>query len=446
MPSWTKDEDAMCMSEMPIAEIAAQLGRSVDSVRNRRYILRDGVKPSPTKSPSRNLNFPETIIDSTDNFINIVCASERMLSLDDVIRKFNIDLDLWEVERYRAKTSEGYRKDRRVEWHVEEGTVIEGHVNDSGKMLVVPLYHIEVRLKKKIRETKGKDFIEALIEDAKSFMPKYVSPQYPPRHEDGCMLEIGMPDIHFGRLCWAEESGINYDIKIAEKVVDEVLGKLLNYAKPHEIDKILLPLGNDFFNSDTISNTTTRGTPQQEDVRWQKTFRAGVQLAIKMIDQCTSIAPTDVLIIPGNHDNQRSFYLGEALSLWYSHNSSVTILNSAKTRKYYPYGKNLIGFAHGSDEKLAKLPIVMAIEVPDLWANSVYREWHTGHLHRKKEMTTNVEEENGVVVRILRSLVPADAWTFNQGFVASLKAGEAFLWHPTDGLIAQFTATPTYEE
>jgi hypothetical protein len=112
-------------------------------------------------------------------------------------------------------------------------------------------------------------------------------------------------------------------------------------------------------------------------------------------------------------------------------------------RKYYNFGSNLIGFAHGADEKLDKLPLIMAMEQPELWAKTKNREWHTGDRHHKKDiMYTASDEGGGMVVRILRSLASADAWTFNKGYVGALRAGESFLWHPQDGLIAQFTATP----
>jgi hypothetical protein len=160
-----------------------------------------------------------------------------------------------------------------------------------------------------------------------------------------------------------------------------------------------------------------------------------------MIDACAAIAPVDILIISGNHDQQRSFYLGEVLSAWYANNDSVEIDNGAAPRKYYKFGNSLIGFAHGYSEKVQNLPLIMALEAPDMWAKTNYREWHTGDKHHKEDMVFRANESNGVLVRILRSLAPDDAWTFGKGF-KSLKAAEAFLWHKQNGLLAQFTAKP----
>lgn len=383
----------------------------------------------------------ENSYEQGDNFINIICASPRMLSKEDVLKQFNVDADIWEVERYKVKTSEGYRKDRSVEWHVKEGSVVSGDVSDSGKMLVVPLYHIEVRLVRKTDEIRVRSVISDMIEDAKNYAPKYPKIIYPKL--DGNMLyEIDMPDIHFGRLTWREESGEDYDIKIAKEIVNRTLDKLLSYAKLFPIKKILFPLGNDFFNVNSKSNTTVNGTPQQEDTRWQKTFRLGRELAVSMIEKCAQVAPVDVMIIKGNHDEEKMFYMGDGIWCWFNNNPNVHIDNGAKSRKYYLYGKNLIGFTHGDNEKLDKLPSIMPTEVPDLWAKSTYREWHLGHKHKKYE----TQEENGVVIRLLRSLVPIDAWTYDTGFVGTQRAAESFVWDAKRGLIAQFTASPEKRE
>lgn len=376
------------------------------------------------------------------DFINVVCASKRILSQEDIIKQFNIDLSVWEVERFKVKTSEGYRKDRQVSWHVENGNVTKGDVEDTGKMLVVPLYHVEVRLVKKKKEVIAKNAIAIMMEDIKSFAPHYPIINYQ-KYNDGCLYEIDMFDVHFGRLTWEEESGESYDVKLAKNIITSTLHKLLSHAQNEKISKIVFPVGNDFFNVDSKFNTTTAGTPQQEDTRWQKTFRLGRKMMVEMIDSCSAIAPVDVVVVPGNHDEQRSFYLGEALECWYNNNPNVNINNDAKKRKYYKFGKNLIGYTHGSDEKLDRLPLLMANEQPELWAQTKFREWHTGDKHNRKDISyISTNENNGMVVRILRSLASADAWTFNKGYIGALRASESFLWHPEDGLIAQFTATP----
>jgi hypothetical protein len=165
-------------------------------------------------------------------------------------------------------------------------------------------------------------------------------------------------------------------------------------------------------------------------------------MLVRIIDNLSTLAPVDVLIIPGNHDEERIFYLGDALECWYNKSKNVTVDNRPIKRKYYPFGKCLLGLTHGYHEKTESLGALMPCEVPELWAKSVYREFHLGHKHHKVDITTN-ELPNGVVVRALRSLATPSVWEFDKGFVGALQSAEAFLWDKNRGIIAQFTATAT---
>lgn len=196
--------------------------------------------------------------------------------------------------------------------------------------------------------------------------------------ERGMLLEVDFPDLHFGKLTWEEESGENYDIKIAAETVESAVEALMGYAAGHRIERILLPLGNDFFNVDNKDNTTVHGTPQQEDTRWQKTFRTGRRLAVQIIEGLAEAAPVDVLIIPGNHDETRMFYLGDVLDVKYEGSARVRVDNHAMKRKYYVFGRTLLGLTHGYHEKYEKLSFIMATERAEDWARTQHREWHLG--------------------------------------------------------------------
>lgn len=370
------------------------------------------------------------------DFINVIVSSPRILTEEDLISQFQIDTTKWKIESLKVKTSEGYRKDRVVEWHTHGGKT-EGDSVDSGKMLVVPLFHIQAKFVRKTEEIRANLVIQDLLDDVRKKAPAYPEIKYKLPYDEGMLYEIDIPDIHFGRLTWEAESGDDYDIKLAYDSVHKVLDELLTWVKNVPVSGILLPIGNDFFNVNSKDNTTVHGTPQQEDTRWQKTFTKGRRLAQEMIDKCASVAPVDVLMLPGNHDEEKTFYLGEVLDASYSKNPNVKVDNSPKTRKYRLHGTNLIGFAHGYDEKLYKLPALMAVDEPQLWGKSKYREFHTGDKHHKFDTA-----EDFITVRILRSLAAKDAWTFRNGFVGSIRAAESFLWNPTKGVVAQYTAQP----
>jgi len=380
-------------------------------------------------------------IEYGDGYIKVVTASKRIRSVEDAIREFGIDMNEWEVKPpVKIRTYEGYRKDRSVKWEVKNGKVTSGNVNDTGKMLVVPLYGVEVMFVRKTQEIQTKNIVAELVKDARKHSPKYKKFKYP-KLKDGMLYEIEMPDLQLGRLVMAEEAGLDSSpdqyVKVAERAVEQLIAD----AKGFPISRILLPVGNDFYDSNTAANMTAHGTPQRDDVRWQRTYRLGRKLMVGIIERLSAIAPVDVLTIPGNHDEERIFYLGDALELFYSKNPNVTVDNSARKRKYYTFEKCLLGLTHGYFEKLDSLAALMPYEAPKEWSQSVYREFHLGDKHHKKDMQTRTEEmPNGVVIRLLRSLAPPSVWEFDKGFVGSLKAVEGLLWHPEKGVKAQFTA------
>ena len=370
------------------------------------------------------------------DYIRVVTTSERIRSVEDAIREFKIDTNEWEVEPpIRIKTHEGYRKDRKSSWHVVNGKTISGDVEDTGNLLLVTLYGVDIKFKRKTEEIRATNVVRDMILDAKKYSIKVPKISYP-KLKDGVLLELAIFDAHFGRLCWGEESGADFDVHIAEKLLKQTLMELLDYSRNFNVSKILIPFGGDYFNSNSKSNSTVLGTVQQEDTRYSKTFRLGRQLAIDIIDRCFQVAPVDVVLVKGNHDEERLFYLGDSLECWYHNNKNVNIDNSPKSRKYYPFGNTLLGFTHGDDVKLEKLPFLMALETSDLWNKSKFREIHTGDKHHR--LTLN---ENGVVVRIIGSIVAPDQWTHNKGFIGSIRATESFIFHPQKGLIAQFTSS-----
>lgn len=362
----------------------------------------------------------------------------RITTLDELIDYCQIDLGVWEIERWICNKWEVGRKEKQVDMTWEDG-LASGSVYDTGKVFVEPLFQVKVWLRKKIEEIRATNNIKDQIEEAKKFAPKYPRISYK-KLDNGLLYEIGMPDLHFGRLTWDEESGENFDVKIAKEVANDVVDRLLSYTRNFPVSKILLPFGNDFFNVNNKQETTAHGTPQQEDTRWQKTFRLGRELAVQIIDKCSVVAPVDVLIIPGNHDEEKMFFLGDAVQSWYHNSPNVNVDNGAAKRKYYQFGTDMIGFTHGYYEKVDKLALLMALEAPKMWGDTTIREMHLGDKHNKKDIEYKTDEGCGVTVRILRALAAKDAWTVDKGYVGALRAAESFLWHPTEGLLAQFTA------
>jgi len=254
----------------------------------------------------------------------------------------------------------------------------------------------------------------------------------PIRHEAGnFMLELPIMDFHLGKLSWREETGVDYDLKIAEKLWRATVSDLLGKARLAGIPEyILFPVGQDFFHFDTPATTTTAGTQLDSDTRWQKMFNTGVALLIWAVEQCRMLAPVKVLWIPGNHDTVLSYAATVGLAQRYTETEDVTVDLSPQPRKYVRYGLNLIGFAHGVEEG-KRLEGLLQLEAAQDWGKTIWREMHLGHLHTEKTV-----EKNGIEFRRISSITAPDAWHNENGFIGSTRRAQAFIWDKNKGLEA----------
>ena len=264
-------------------------------------------------------------------------------------------------------------------------------------------------------DEKTKHELKKEIEDfAAQYSPK-VSKIKTKKLTDPCVYEISLPDIHYGKR--TEETLQDLETNFMSCVED-----LVEKASGLDIEKFLLPIGNDGMNSEGMRRTTTKGTPQDDVADWKDTFRGYWKLMVRAIDHLKEIAPVHVIVVSGNHDFERMFYAGDVISGWYKNDKNVTVDNSLEQRKYFEYGNNMIMFTHGDKEKPAEMPLIMATEQPLMFARCNFREAHCGHLH--KEM---VNEYRGIKVRFLPSICSNDSWHKGMGYEAK-RTAQAHIW------------------
>ena len=372
----------------------------------------------PTQKPTNKKSAPAiTAEKTTSGAMSVQSVQRKPRSPDELIRASGLDPEEWFVASQIVNSWE-----------------IGAKHPETGEILVEPLFQTKVRLEP-IGGTEG--IVEAmneLIKDLRDSTPSLPSVNYN-KINDGHMVEISIPDLHLGKFASAVETGENYSPEIAIRVFMDALQDLIGQARAaYPIDRIVFPIGNDFLTSDTLGNTTSRGTAQDVSGNFQQHFRQGIDLLRKAIESLRTIAPVDVVIVPGNHDSVASFALGQLLGALYENCNEVKVHQQTdQARKYINYGSVLIGFAHGHHERAQSLPMLMAIEASEQWGNARHREIHVGHLHHTRDthyMGSN--EVDGVIVRIIPSLSAADRWHADKGY-RSQRAALAFVYHAQKG-------------
>jgi len=227
------------------------------------------------------------------------------------------------------------------------------------------------------------EFLQSIEDLISNYAPKYPTIDYPIR-KDGHLLIINPADVHIGKYADASETGSEYNIEIAKERVREGVKGILRNAEGFPIERILFCIGNDILHTDNVHKTTTRGTPQDTDGKWYKHFTEALELYVEVVEMLMQIAPVDCVHSMSNHDYMSGFHLAHALKSWYRNTEAVTVDAEPKHRKYYKYKNSLIALTHGDGAKLPSLPLLMAQEEPQMWANTKYRYWYLHHLHHKQ--------------------------------------------------------------
>jgi hypothetical protein len=384
-----------------------------------------------------SINIPNEVESEKHSFTEdsweISLPSTRIHTLDELLEYCKVDLQIWEVERFIVNKWELGRKDRQVNLSYNDGKA-EGYVLDSGKVNVEPLFQVKATLVKRKEIVNARIEIEKLKEDLKKSSP-YVSRSYSVRdYSSGNMLEVNISDAHFGKMAWGKETGSrNYDTPIAASTFLRAVANLINLARVYTYDKIVFVVGNDLLNSDDEMGRTTKGTFVSTDGRYQKTFSTVRQTVTRAIHMLAELAPVEVVMVPGNHDNLSVWHLGDSLECLFENDQNVTVRNEPTQRKYIRFGDVFLLVTHGDKGKREDYPLLMATERSKDFGETKYREVHTGHIHQ-----TKLQEWHGVRVRIIPSLSPPDAWHSENGFTGQQRNAEAYVWNEKHGLVTIF--------
>ena len=361
-------------------------------------------------------------------------VSRTIRTVEDLLAHIEADLTRFEVAASEATKWEGLTADR-----------------ETGQPVVTELFRVFVRLRPKAGPSVA-EAVEAMIVAAGDTIRRRVPDSRIWKHGRGSRTAnkpwavLVVADTHFGKYAWAKSTGeANYDLDIAARLVREASAELLDAATEYAPGRITVAGLGDLFHFDTPGGTTTSGTPLERDGRLQKMIAVGTDALVGVIDTASMVAPADVLVVNGNHDETLTWAFHRIAVERYARSKRVTVDGAYTPRKYLTHGRNLLGFVHGHRAK-RRLPQLMAHEAAAAWAASPYREVHTGHLHHQAaEWQRPIETIDGVLVRIAPSLGPADDWHAASGFVGARRAMELFIYDPAGGLRAMHVAGPRLE-
>lgn len=364
----------------------------------------------------------------------------RIRSLDELLEFFDVDTEQWTVLTYKVNSWESQQK------------------APDGSVRIVPLYQVKATLVRSFEAEADelRRVHEQLLEDLAAHAPRYELPAYRdlPVTDEPHLLEIAIHDPHIGMLAWGREVGQPYDSDIAVADYGAAVEHLLGVSSFYPIERILYIVGHDLLHVDAPGvnargGTTAAGTPQDVDSRLARMFTYARRAVVAGIDRARLIAPVDVVVVPGNHDRESMYKLGEVLYAWYRNDDAVNVIYGPNKRKFYGYGRNAFMLTHGEEyrRKRDNLPMIFATECPaELWVQSEggCREVHTGHNHVMLRggyyPTAEVDESRGIRTRSLPALTPPDSWHYEQGYKHQ-RAATALVYRKSGGVAGEHQFT-----
>ncbi len=311
---------------------------------------------------------------------------------EQLIKACKIDTSIWEIASFSVST-----------WN--QKSKANGYSQ---------LYSIRAKLSKKQVSSAERFFNK--IKDNTYNIPacKIKTPKLSSSNNCGI---INIYDAHLDKVTRATETGSFSDINNNCKLFKEMFYYLL--GKSEGVNQLYFPVGNDLFNINDTRNATKRGTPQDTVLHHLDSFELILDTIVELINKAATIAPVDIPIIPGNHDTDSTNLLGMFLSKLYRNVDHVNIDYRRIPRKYRKFGKNMFLFEHGDGMKASKIPIVMAQEQSEMWANTKHRYAYLGHYHHTRE-----HDEIGCKIRHLRAMSPKDEYHFKKGYIGIPKSAE----------------------
>lgn len=424
---------------LTVTEASEKLDIGPVAIRNR-YREFDREKEPPAEPEPVDEDSPEKV-ESWDESgdtakVNCIVGADGVVTEDDLVRVCKIDLTRWRIVRMKFKAYQGQMKIGVRELD-NKGT--PRIIRETPH--VVQLFSVSADLER-VMPKPYMDATEALFERLEKAAPRLILPPIV-RDDTPYVMAINIFDAHIAKLCWAPETGENYDLKIAVATFRNAVDDLLYLTRGYKVGRIVFQVGQDLHHVDTLSRTTTAGTPQDADGRYFKMIDMTEDAVLWGCERMIAVAPTDAVYMGGNHGQLADWHLCRTIKAYFrNHPDLMDVDLSPRVRKYRCYGTNLFGFTHGhlvSDPK--SLVNLMAIEAADDWSKTTCREWFVAHRHTSKSvMTQQSNEFCGVMLRWGPSTSATDAYHFERGYVGNRRAAEAYLYSMDTGFVGHFVA------
>lgn len=330
-----------------------------------------------------------------------------VLSANDIMKMHDLDPNEFELCSYKNTFWQTRKKD--------------GQVEDlySSKIVVKP---IEKTIENAVF---SEEMLEKCFKKANIMRPHNVDYQELYQN-NGKALFISMPDLHFNLSSYNSTSNNVYDVKQSKKIFNDTLMNIIYRVRNSRFEKIYFVIGGDMLNADNNAGTTTKGTPQSNQLEIEDAIVEVTNMFFSAIESLRMLSNLEVIYIPGNHDSLTSFGIANLFRMLYKDCKDVTVDYECKSRKYKVFGKTLIMIAHDLKSKNANN--IIQAEAREFLGETNNTVVMLQHLHSEKQ-----EDIFGTDVRRLPTISANSRWAYEQGY-NSTKKNQTFIIDKENGI------------
>ena len=273
---------------------------------------------------------------------------------------------------------------------------------------------------------------KALSEDIKR-----AKPVKPPKHGDDDLLNAYViTDYHLGMKAWGEETGGDWDTKIAEDLLYRWFATAVKSA-PKARHGLLIQLG-DWLHFDGMDAVTPQsGHLLDADTRFQKlvrvTIRAFRRIIAEMLERHETVK---VIMAEGNHDLSASAWMRELFASHYDQEPRVTVDISPDPYYCHEFGQNSIFAHHGHKRRTGDIDRVFTAKFREVFGRTRHSHAHLGHLHNER-----VVESSLMLVEQHRTLAAPDAYASRGGWVSG-RSAKVITYHREYGKVGEVQISP----
>lgn len=310
--------------------------------------------------------------------------------------------------------------------------VPDGYLAKGTSTLVGPDGEIKAQwIKTSIDHERQREMMLATVEAMGRDLPRVSPRKASGTYLDDLLTVYPIGDPHVGMVSWPEETGDDWNLKIAEQVHCDAMHELVRSA-PASKQALVVNLGDLYHRDGATAETPRSKHPLDVDGRFMKMFGVGAMVMRRCIESALEKHEgVHVITAAGNHDESSAQALAVLLAMVYENEPRVTVDLSPSVFYYYRWGRVLIGVHHGHTCKLPALPGVMASDRAKDWGECKFRHWLTGHVHHE-----SVKEYPGVTVETFGTLAGKDAYATNGGW-RSNRHMQSIVYHRGGWLVAR---------